>query len=57
MDAGLRTLEQIHARPIVRLDAVVILTVFAKKTRRTPVRQIEARRDRLRHCLRDIGAR
>jgi len=39
----------------VRLDAVVILAVFAKKTRRTPVRQIEASRDRLRRYLRDIG--
>jgi phage-related protein len=39
----------------VRLDAVVILAVFAKKTRRTPIRQIEASRDRLRRYLRDIG--
>ena len=39
----------------VRLDAVVILAVFAKKTRRTPVRQIEVSRDRLRRYLRDIG--
>jgi phage-related protein len=39
----------------VRLDAVVILAVFAKKTRRTPVRQIEASRDRLRRYLRDTG--
>ena len=39
----------------VRLDAVVILAVFAKKTRRTPIRQIEASRARLRRYLRDIG--
>lgn len=41
----------------LRLDAVVILAVFAKKTRRTPVQQIEASRDRLRRYLRDIGER
>jgi len=40
-----------------RVDAVVILAVFAKKTRRTPVQQIEASRDRLRRYLRDIGER
>jgi len=39
----------------VRLDAVVILAVFAKKTRRTPLRQIEASRDRLRRYFKDIG--
>jgi phage-related protein len=41
----------------LRLDAVVILAVFAKKTRRTPVQQIEASRDRLRRYLKDLGAR
>ncbi len=41
----------------VQLDAVVILAIFAKKTRRTPVQQIEASRDRLRRYLRDIGER
>jgi phage-related protein len=41
----------------VRLDAVVILAVFVKKTRRAPVQQIEASRDRLRRYLRDIGER
>ena len=41
----------------LRVDAVVILAVFAKKTRRTPVQQIEASRDRLRRYLRDIGER
>jgi len=35
----------------------VILAVFAKKTRRTPVQQIEASRDRLRRYLRDLGER
>jgi len=41
----------------VRLDAVVILAVFAKKTRQTPVQQIEASRVRLRRFLRDMGER
>jgi phage-related protein len=41
----------------LRSDAVVILAVFAKKTRRTPVQQIEVSRDRLRRYLRDIGQR
>lgn len=41
----------------LRVDAVVILAVFAKKTRRTPVQQIEASRDRMRRYLRDIGER
>ena len=41
----------------LRGDAVVILAVFAKKARRTPVQQIEASRDRLRRYLRDIGER
>jgi phage-related protein len=41
----------------LRADAVVILAIFAKKTRRTPVRQIETSRDRLRRYLRDIGKR
>lgn len=41
----------------LRSDAVVILAIFAKKTRRTPAQQIEASRDRLRRYLRDIGAR
>lgn len=41
----------------LRLDAVVILAVFAKKTRRTPLHQIEASRSRLRRYLRDIGER
>jgi phage-related protein len=41
----------------LRLDAVVILAVFSKKTRGTPVQQIEASRDRLRRYLRDLGER
>ncbi|MBP9593089.1 MAG: type II toxin-antitoxin system RelE/ParE family toxin [Steroidobacteraceae bacterium] len=41
----------------LRADAVVILAVFAKKTRRTPAQQIEASRDRLRRYLKDIGQR
>ncbi len=41
----------------LRLDAVVILAVFAKKTRHTPVQHIEASRDRLRRYLRDMGER
>jgi len=41
----------------LRVDAVVILAVFAKKTRRTPAPQIEASRERLRRYLRDIGER
>jgi len=41
----------------LRLDAVVILAVFPKKTRRTPVQQIEASRDRLRRYLKDLGER
>lgn len=41
----------------LRSDVVVILAVFAKKTRRTPVQQIEVSRDRLRRYLKDIGKR
>jgi len=41
----------------LRLDAVVILAVFATKTRRTPAQQIDASRDRLRRYLRDMGER
>jgi len=41
----------------LRADAVVILAVFAKQTRRTPFRQIEVSRDRLRRYLRDMGER
>src|SRR5512139_2772361 len=41
----------------LRGDAVVILAVFAKKTRRTPVQQIEASRARLRRYLMDLGER
>ena len=41
----------------LRADAVVILAVFAKKTRRTPAQQLEASRDRLKRYLRDIGER
>jgi len=41
----------------LRSDAVVILAIFAKKTRRTPIQQIDASRDRLRRYLRDIGER
>jgi phage-related protein len=41
----------------LRSDAVVILAIFAKKTRRTPAQQIEASRDRLRRYLKDVGRR
>jgi phage-related protein len=41
----------------LRADAVVILAVFTKKTRRTPVGQIEASRDRLRRYVRDMDER
>jgi phage-related protein len=41
----------------LRADAVVILAIFAKKTHRTPARQIKASRDRLRRYLRDRGER
>jgi phage-related protein len=41
----------------LRADAVVILAIFAKKTRRTSVRQIDASRNRLKRYLRDIGER
>jgi len=41
----------------LRADVVVILAIFAKKTRGTPLQQIEASRDRLRRYLRDIGER
>jgi phage-related protein len=53
VDAGVSWRIVYHLRP----DAVVVLAVFAKKTRRTPVRQIEASRDRLRRYLRDLGER
>src|SRR5512137_1650239 len=52
-----------HSRPMPVVGPachelrVVILAVFAKKTRRTPVRQIEASRDRLRRYLRDMDER
>jgi phage-related protein len=46
-----------HGLYHLRLDAVVILAVFAKKTRRTPIQQIEASRDRSRRCLKDLGER
>jgi phage-related protein len=39
------------------VEAVVILAIFAKKTPRTPQRQIEVSRDRLRRYQRDIGKR
>jgi len=53
VDAGARWRVVYH----LRADAVVILAVFAKKTRRTPVGQIEVSRDRLRRYLREIGER
>jgi phage-related protein len=53
VDAGVSWRIVYHLRP----DAIVILAVFAKKTRRTPVHQIEASRDRLRRYLRDMVER
>ena len=53
VDAGVSWRIVYHLRD----DAVVILAVFAKKTRRTPSQQIEASRARLRRYLRDVRER